>query len=43
MSIDNEIQFEKMKEIGAIVANCLEYLKSLAREGMTTAELGFIS
>ncbi len=39
MSIDNEIQFEKMKEIGAIVANCLEYLKAQARPGITTCEL----
>jgi len=43
MSIDNEIQFEKMKEIGAIVANCLEYLKSEARTGITTAELDYLA
>lgn len=39
MSIDNEIQFEKMKEIGAIVANCLAYLKANTKAGMTTLEL----
>ena len=43
MSIDNEIQFEKMKEIGAIVANCLEYIKSEARAGITTAELDYLA
>lgn len=43
MSIDNEIQFEKMKEIGAIVANCLEYLKSETRAGITTAELDYLA
>ena len=39
MSIDNEEQFLKMKMIGAIVANCLELLKSRAQEGITTLEL----
>jgi len=43
MSIDNEIQFEKMKKIGAIVANCLEYLKSEAKAGVTTAELDYLA
>ncbi len=43
MSIDNEIEFEKMKEIGAIVANCLEYLKSEAKEGITTLELDYLA
>lgn len=43
MSIDNEVQFEKMKEIGSIVANCLEYLKSEAKEGITTSELDYLA
>lgn len=43
MSIDNEVQFEKMQEIGAIVANCLEYLKSKARAGTTTIELDYLA
>ena len=43
MSIDNEEQFEKMQEIGSIVANCLEYLKFRAKEGITTSELDFLA
>jgi methionyl aminopeptidase len=43
MSIDNEIQFKKMQEIGSIVANCLQYLKSKARAGMTTLELDYLA
>ena len=39
MSIETEIQFEGMKAIGEIVANCLAFMKSSARAGMTTAEL----
>jgi methionyl aminopeptidase len=39
MSIETEDQFEAMKAIGAIVANCLAYMKKSARSGMTTAEL----
>lgn len=43
MSIDQPEQFEKMKEIGAIVANCLEYLKSKAKPGITTLELDLLA
>ncbi len=39
MSIDTEEQFEKMNEIGAIVANCLEYIKYKAVVGISTREL----
>lgn len=42
MSIDTDTQFEGMKAIGAIVANCLKLMKQSAREGMTTAELDHI-
>src|SRR5690606_16892444 len=43
MSIDTEQQFESMKHIGRIVANCLALLKARARVGMTTAELDEIA
>lgn len=43
MSIDNEQQFESMKAIGAIVANCLELLKARAKPGITTLELDEIA
>lgn len=43
MSIDSQQQFESMKEIGRIVANCLELLKLRARVGMTTLELDEIA
>lgn len=39
MSIETEKQFEGMKAIGQIVANCLELMKSSARPGMRTEEL----
>jgi methionyl aminopeptidase len=39
MSIETEQQFEGMKAIGAIVANCLELMKKSARPGMTTEDL----
>ena len=39
MTIETEQQFNAMKEIGAIVANCLAFLKSIAKPGMTTLEL----
>lgn len=39
MSIENEDQFEGLKRIGEIVANCLAWMKHSARAGMTTAEL----
>lgn len=39
MSIETEAQFEGIKSIGKIVANCLAFLKNSARPGMTTAEL----
>ncbi len=39
MSIETESQFEAMKIIGEIVANCLQVMKSSAQAGMTTAEL----
>lgn len=39
MSIENESQFEGLKKIGAIVANCLVWMKHSAKAGMTTAEL----
>jgi methionyl aminopeptidase len=39
MSIDTQQQFESMKHIGRIVANCLELLKARARPGMSTLEL----
>lgn len=32
-------EFESMKKIGAIVANCLQYLKAQTRPGITTLEL----
>lgn len=43
MSIDNEIEFEKMQEIGSIVANCLEFLKTKSVEGITTRELDHLA
>lgn len=43
MSIDNEFQFEKMKEIGSIVANCLEYLKAKSVPGITTKDLDYLA
>lgn len=43
MSIDNETQFQKMQEIGSIVANCLAYLKAKTRAGMTTLELDHLA
>ena len=43
MSIDTLEQFENMKKIGRIVANCLEYLKAKATPGMTTLELDFLA
>ncbi|MBC76350.1 MAG: type I methionyl aminopeptidase [Halobacteriovoraceae bacterium] len=43
MSIENENQFKKMLEIGSIVANCLEYLKAEAKEGITTLELDHLA
>jgi methionyl aminopeptidase len=39
MTIETGSQFESMGVIGAIVANCLEYMKSKAKPGMTTREL----
>ncbi|MGE4133462.1 MAG: type I methionyl aminopeptidase [Bdellovibrionales bacterium] len=39
MSIETEKEFESLKAIGAIVANCLELMKSSVRAGMSTAEL----
>ena len=43
MSIETELEFEKMTEIGAIVANCLEYLKSRAKVGISTEELDYLA
>ena len=43
MSIDTLEQFEQMKKIGAIVANCLELVKAKTRAGMTTLELDAIA
>lgn len=42
MSIENELQFEGMKAIGEVVANCLQLMRQAARPGMTTAELDLI-
>ncbi len=42
MSIETEEQFEAMKAIGKIVANCLAFMKFSARAGMTTEELDAI-
>ncbi len=42
MSIENEEQFEGLKTIGEIVANCLVWMKHCAKPGMTTAELDAI-
>lgn len=39
MSVDTEEQFEGLKRIGAIVANCLVWMRNAAKPGMTTAEL----
>lgn len=39
MTIDTELKFAKMTEIGAIVANCLAFVKSRTRPGMTTKHL----
>lgn len=39
MSIENENQFEGLKKIGEIVANCLVWMKHSAKPGMTTSEL----
>lgn len=39
MSIDTSEQFEKMKKIGSIVANCLAFLKAKTQPGMSTLEL----
>jgi methionyl aminopeptidase len=39
MSIDQQDDFEGMKRIGTIVANCLALLKAATRPGMTTEEL----
>lgn len=43
MCIDQETQFEGMKKIGTIVANCLAMLKAKARAGMTTLELDHLA
>lgn len=43
MSIDQQEEFEGMKRIGAIVANCLALLKTKARPGMSTRELDEIA
>jgi len=43
MTIETEKQFQGMQEIGAIVANCLQKMKSLIQPGMTTLELDFIA
>ncbi len=43
MSIDQQDEFEKMKKIGTIVANCLALLKASARAGMSTKELDDIA
>ncbi|MCB0414763.1 MAG: type I methionyl aminopeptidase [Bdellovibrionales bacterium] len=42
MSIETEKQFEGMKAIGQIVANCLELMKSSAQPGMRTEELDLV-
>lgn len=39
MSVDDDAQFEALKKIGEIVANCLVWMKHSAKIGMTTAEL----
>ena len=39
MSVENEQQFQGLKDIGAIVANCLVWMKHSAKVGMTTEEL----
>lgn len=39
MSVDTEEQFEGLKKIGEIVANCLVWMRNSAKVGMTTAEL----
>lgn len=39
MTIDTEITFARMAAIGAIVANCLEFVKSRTRAGITTKQL----
>lgn len=43
MTIENIAQFESMKKIGLIVANCLAYTRSKARPGMSTKELDHLS
>ncbi len=43
MTITTRKQFDGMKKIGAIVANCLEFVKARARPGMTTKELDDIA
>ncbi|MAE73778.1 MAG: type I methionyl aminopeptidase [Bdellovibrionaceae bacterium] len=42
MSVENESQFEGLKAIGQIVANCLVTMRAAAEVGMTTAELDHI-
>lgn len=39
MTVDTELQFAKMTAIGEIVANCLEFVKSRTRAGITTKQL----
>lgn len=39
MSVDTEKDFEALKIIGEIVANCLAWMKHSAKPGMTTEEL----
>lgn len=39
MSIETENQFEGVKAVGEVVANCLALMKFSAQPGMTTAEL----
>lgn len=43
MSIDTEEQFEGMKKIGEIVANCLQLLKAKTVPGITTLEIDEIA
>jgi methionyl aminopeptidase len=39
VTIENENDLNKLRAIGAIVANCLQYLKTKAEPGMSTLEL----